>query len=268
MERINVFKNLAPRIIDLSADFRLNTEREYQEWYRKPHACPEMLEQFVYGIPELHREEMKHSKFVSSAGCNATVTILGVYPLFEQRLVDPDRTVVEVKVGSSEGGNVPGPASHHPERSGAVRSFMPTGHRHCAEIRQELSFEENLNIHFSVTSIEMVRGALATAHLFLNRDTEEKEIWKIYRQAYGSESFIRIVKENDGIYRYPEPKLLIGTNYCDIGFRKDDRSNRLVIVSAIDNLMKGAAGQAVQAFNIMIGCEETEGLGFPGLHPI
>ena len=145
---------------------------------------------------------------------------------------------------------------------------MPTQHRHTAEILQELSFGKKIKVHFSGTSIDMVRGVLATCHLFLNKNIEEKDIWKIYRDAYNSEPFIRIIKERDGIYRYPEPKLLIGTNYCDIGFEKDPHSNRLVVISSIDNLMKGAAGQALQAFNIMNGFDETLGLEFPGLHPI
>ncbi|OGU27599.1 MAG: N-acetyl-gamma-glutamyl-phosphate reductase [Ignavibacteria bacterium GWA2_54_16] len=268
MERIRELKTLAPRIIDLSADFRLHRERDYEDWYGKRHACPELLKEFVYGIPELHREEMRQASLISSAGCNATVTILGLYPFFKLGLVDLERTVVEVKVGSSEGGNTPSAASHHPERSGAVRSFMPTNHRHGAEIVQELSFGKAVQIHLSVTSIEMVRGALATAHVFLKDPLEEKDIWKVLRQVYGQEPFIRIVKESDGTHRYPEPKWLAGTNYCDIGFSKDEKSNRLVVISAIDNLMKGAAGQAVQAFNIMHGFEETEGLEFPGLHPI
>ena len=225
------------------------------------------MKDFVYGVPELHREEIRGASFVTGAGCNATATILGVYPFFKQGLVDRDRTVVEVKVGSSEGGNAASDASHHPERSGAVRSFMPTLHRHCAEIYQELAFGEPIRVYFSATSIEMVRGVLATAHLFLREPLEEKDVWKIYRQAYGNEPFIRIVKEADGIYRFPEPKLLSGTNYCDIGFQKEKGSDRLVVLSALDNLMKGASGQAVQAFNLMNGFEETLGLEFPGLHP-
>jgi N-acetyl-gamma-glutamyl-phosphate/LysW-gamma-L-alpha-aminoadipyl-6-phosphate reductase len=268
MERIKEFQALAPRIIDLSADFRLRREKDYEEWYGRPHMCPELLKQFIYGVPELHREEMRQANLISSAGCNATVTILGLYPFFKLGLADPERTVVEVKVGSSEGGNAPSVASHHPERSGAVRSFMPTNHRHSAEVIQELSFGKAIQIHFSVTAIEMVRGALATSHVFLKDSLAEKEIWKILRQIYGQEPFIRIVKESEGTHRYPEPKWLVGTNYCDIGFQKDEKSNRLVVISAIDNLMKGAAGQAVQAFNIMHGFEETEGLEFPGLHPI
>ena len=123
-------------------------------------------------------------------------------------------------------------------------------------------------IHFSATAVEMVRGVLATCHVFLNQPLDEREIWRVYRQAYGDEPFVRIVKARDGVHRYPEPKLLSGTNYCDIGFERDRHSNRLVVMSAIDNLMKGAAGQAVQAFNLMHGFPETAGLDFPGLHPI
>ncbi len=266
-ERIDSFRELAPKLIDLSADFRLNDANAYQRWYGKPHQRPELLKEFVYGVPELHREEIRGASFITGAGCNATATILGVYPFFRKGLVDTERTVVEVKVGSSEGGNAASDASHHPERSGAVRSFMPTLHRHSAEIYQELAFGEPVRVYFSATSIEMVRGVLATCHLFLKEPLEEKDVWKIYREAYGKEPFIRIVKEADGIYRYPEPKLLSGTNYCDIGFQKEKGSDRLVVLSALDNLMKGAAGQAVQAFNLMNGFEETEGLEFPGLHP-
>lgn len=265
---IDRFKELAPKIIDLSADFRLKNAVEYEKWYGHKHTRPELLNEFVYGIPELHREEMKKANYISSAGCNATASILGLYPLFKNGIIEEDRTVIEVKAGSSEGGNKVNEGSHHPERAGVVRSYMPTQHRHTAEILQELSFGKNINVHFSATAIDMVRGLLATCHVFLKNDLQEKEIWKIYRDAYGNEPFIRIVKESEGIYRYPEPKLLSGTNFCDIGFKKDEFSNRLVVISAIDNLMKGAAGQALQAFNIMFGLDERTGLEFTGLHPI
>lgn len=266
--KINEFKKLAPKIIDLSADFRLKDSIEYEKWYGHKHSRPDLLDEFIYGIPEIHRDEMKNAKYISSAGCNATASILALYPLFKNDLVEEERTVIEVKAGSSEGGNKVNDGSHHPERSGVVRSYMPTQHRHTAEMLQELSFGKKINIHFSATAIDMVRGLLATCHVFLKKDLQEKDIWKIYRDAYGNEPFIRIVKESEGIYRYPEPKLLSGTNYCDIGFKKDDFSNRLVVISAIDNLMKGAAGQALQAFNIMHGFDERTGLEFTGLHPI
>ncbi len=267
-QRFEEFRGKAEKIIDLSADFRLNNPAEYESWYGNPHPHPVLLQEFVYGIPELHRDAIKNAKYVTGAGCNATAAVLGLYPLFKHDCVVEDKTVIEVKVGSSEAGNMATDASHHPERSGAVRSFKPTNHRHSAEMLQELRFGKDIQIHFSATAIEMVRGVLATGHVFLKIEMSEKEIWKLYRQEYGSEPFIRIVKDSEGSYRYPEPKLLAGTNYCDIGFEKDDRSERLVVISAIDNLMKGAAGQAVQAMNCMCGFDETTGLEFPGLHPI
>jgi len=268
MKQIDRYQKLAPRLIDLSGDFRLNSEALYNAWHAKPHTNPEYLQKFVYGIPELHRDEMAKAALISSAGCNATATILGLWPLYKNDLVETDKTVVEMKVGSSEGGNKVSEASHHPERSGCVRSYRPAGHRHTAEMIQELGAGKDIQIHMSATSIDMVRGALATCHVFLKKGLEEKDIWKIYREAYGDEPFIRIVKEREGNYRYPEPKLLWGTNFCDIGFEKDSHSSRLIVISAIDNLMKGAAGQAVQALNIQNGFEETEGLEFPGLHPV
>jgi N-acetyl-gamma-glutamyl-phosphate/LysW-gamma-L-alpha-aminoadipyl-6-phosphate reductase len=211
---------------------------------------------------------MASASWVSSAGCNATAVILALHPLYKQGLVDRGRTVAEAKVGSSEGGASVSDASHHPERSGCVRSYKPTGHRHVAEMLQELGGTDGMALHFSATAVEMVRGVLATCHVFLTEDVPEKMVWQLYRQAYGREPFIRIVRARDGVHRFPEPKLLSGSNFCDIGFERDPAGNRLVVISAIDNLMKGAAGQAVQAFNIMHGLPETAGLEFPGLHPI
>ena len=263
MQKFGELSGLAERMVDLSADFRLKDPAVYLKWYGVEHAHPDRLSEFVYGNVELHREEMKKARYISGAGCNATATILPLWPLFKLGLVDTTLPVVaEAKCGSSEGGNAVSEASHHPERSGCVRSYKPTGHRHIAEMEQELGHQ----IHFSATSIEMVRGILVTAHLFVKPGTTEKDVWKTYRQIYGQEPFIRIVKENQGLYRLPEPKIVVGTNYCDIGFELE--GTRLVVISAIDNLMKGAAGQAVHAMNVMCGFEETAGLTFAGLHPI
>ena len=263
MQNFDQFSSLADRIVDLSADFRLKDPSAYEQWYGVAHTHPEKLGEFVYGNVELHRDEMKQARYISGAGCNATATILPLWPLFKQGVVDTSKPVVaEAKCGSSEGGNSVSEGSHHPERSGCVRSYRPTGHRHIAEMEQELGN----SIYFSATSIEMVRGILVTAHLFVNDGLTEKDIWQAYRQVYGGEPFIRIVKEKQGIYRYPEPKILVGTNYCDIGFELD--GTRLVVISAIDNLMKGAAGQAVHAMNVMCDFEETQGLDFAGLHPV
>ena len=270
MGMMDSLRRVAPIVIDLSADFRLNNPDAYPKWYGKEHADPAQLEEWVYGIPELHRAEIREANLISSAGCMATTSILGLYPLYRAGVVDTERpAVIEAKTGSSGSGGGPGLGSHHPERSGAMRSFKPTGHRHSAEIIQELTFGGRApQIAFSATAIEAVRGILATSHVFLKEPLPEKELWTIYRQAYKDEPFMRIVKEAAGIHRYPEPKILSGSNFCDVGFERDEDSDRVVVMAALDNLMKGAAGQAVQAFNIRCGFDETTALEFTGLHPI
>lgn len=257
----------AERFIDLSADFRLADVALYERHYG-PHPRPELLGTFVYGLAELNRDAIREARHVSTGGCNATVSILALMPLFEAGIVERERTVIDVKVGSSEGGAEPNPGSHHPVRSGVVRPYKATGHRHAAEIESVLQQWGPARVHLSVSAIEMVRGASALSHVFLSEQVTEKDIWKIFRGRYADEPFVRLVAERSGPYRLPEPKLLSGTNYCDIGFELDEASERLVVVSAIDNLVKGSAGQAVQAMNIMMAWDETTGLGFPGLHPI
>ena len=267
MKRIEALAAKAERIVDLSADFRLRTSAAYEKWYGAPHPAPEWLERFVYGMPELYREELEGATYASGTGCNAIVTMLALWPLYRRGLVR--ESVVEVKVGSSEGGNKPSPASHHAERAGVVRTYSPVGHRHQAELIQELGLDpEQPGLHFSITSVGIVRGALATCHCLLNEEVDEREAWKFYREDYEQEPFVRLVRARRGIHRYPEPKILAGANYCDIGFAGDGGYKRMVVIAAIDNLMKGAAGNAVQTMNVMYGWPETQGLEFPGLHPI
>lgn len=262
-------KTLAPKIIDLGADFRLHDENIFTHWYQKKHIMPDLLSKFVYGIAELHREEIKNANYIACAGCEATVSILTLCPLIKHHLIEPDNIIIDAKMSSSQGGNTPTSASHHPERTGVVRSYKPTNHRHTAEIEQELGiFDRNIKVAVSATTIEMVRGLLVTIHTKLKSGITEKDVWKAYRAEYGNEPFIRIIKEKEGNYRYPEPKILTGTNYCDIGFALSEQENRLVAIGAIDNLGKGTAGQAVQAMNLMYGFAEKTGLEFPGLHPI
>lgn len=295
---------LAPKVIDLSADYRLRDASQYPVWYGWPHPAPHTLAEFVYGLPELHRAEIAGAKWVSGTGCLATAASLALAPLFKHGLAQPD-VFIEGKFGSSAGGAEPSPASHHSERANVVRTYEPVGHRHTAEIMQETAWAANQGlaavhgpeasaglaqsssatsvgavtrgaaspapaprIHLAATAVDMVRGVQAVAHVML-RDAAigEKDVWKVYRQEYGSEPFIRMVKERHGAHRFPDPKVLAGSNYCDIGFAKDPHSERLVVISAIDNLMKGAAGNAVQAMNVMMGWPETAGLDFAGLHP-
>jgi LysW-gamma-L-alpha-aminoadipyl-6-phosphate/LysW-L-glutamyl-5-phosphate reductase len=271
-ESIESYWGLAPRIIDLSADFRLRSPELYQRWYGHEHPHPEVLSEAVYGLPELHRAELTEATLVSGTGCMATASILGLAPLYRAGLVNLSLPlVVEGKIGSSAAGAAPGAGSHHPDRSGAVRSFQPTGHRHSAELIQEFSRETGGTLHqtvaFSATAVEVVRGILITAHVFLNEQIDEKRLWRAYREAYQREPFVRLVKERQGVYRYPEPKILAGSNYCDVGFELDAEQGRVVVMAALDNLVKGAAGNAVQSMNCMYGWDETLGLSFPGLHP-
>jgi N-acetyl-gamma-glutamyl-phosphate/LysW-gamma-L-alpha-aminoadipyl-6-phosphate reductase len=263
MELMPKLVEKAKYVIDLGADFRLRNADDYPTWYESEHKSPQLLKEFVYGMPELHREKIKKAKWVAAPGCTSTSAIIPLWPLIKKYRLK--LVVVDSKVGSSAGGSEPGPDSHHPERVGVVRSFKPSGHRHLAEMEQELGLAQR--IAFSPHAVDLVRGILSTIHVFIEEEYTEKDIWQMYLQAYGEEPFVRIVKERSGIYRFPEPKLVEGTNYCDIGFEKDERTGRLVIMSAIDNLVKGAAGQAIQCFNLMCGFDEAMGLESWGQHP-
>jgi N-acetyl-gamma-glutamyl-phosphate/LysW-gamma-L-alpha-aminoadipyl-6-phosphate reductase len=260
----------APKIIDLGADFRLKSAEAWKRWYGEEHAAADLLPQFVYGVPEIYKDEIKKARNVAGPGCEAIVSILCLFPFIKHRLIKPAPVIIDAKMGSSQAGHQPSESSHHPERAGAVRSYKPTGHRHAAEIGQVLDdFCPGIGIHISATAIEMVRGILVTIHTFLeDPKTEEKDIWQVLRGEYRDQPFIRIVKQSQGLYRFPEPKILQGTNICEIGFEKDKEGVRLVLIGAIDNLVKGTAGNAVQCLNLMCGFPETTGLDFPGLHPV
>jgi len=260
--QIERFASLAERVVDLSADFRLRSGEAYREWYGGEHPAPAWLERFVYGLPELERERLRGARFVSGVGCNATAVNLALLPLARAGLIR--HAIADVKVGSSEAGAEPSATGHHPERSGRVRPFAPAGHRHQAEVTQQLGA---FDLHMSVTSVELVRGVLCTAHVLPLAPVSERELWAMFREAYGGEPFVRIVKDKGGIHRYPEPRLLAGSNWCDVGFEVDARTGRVVVMSAIDNLMKGAAGSAVQCMNLMCGLDERAGLTFTGIHP-
>jgi LysW-gamma-L-alpha-aminoadipyl-6-phosphate/LysW-L-glutamyl-5-phosphate reductase len=264
--RITALAEKAGKIVDLSADFRLKNPEMYQQWYGHSHQAPEWIDKFVYGLPELHREEIKSASYVSGVGCNATAANLALYPLVKAGCIDLEQQIlVEIKVGSSEGGAEGNPGSHHPERSSVIRTFSPFGHRHTAEVIQEMGVN---NVSLTMTSVDLVRGALATVHARVKPGIATRDLWKAYRAVASENPFIRIVKESRGIYRVPEPKILAGSNYADLGFELDESNGHIVSLCAIDNLMKGASGSAVQCMNLMFSFDETAGLSFPGLHPV
>lgn len=258
------------KVIDLSADFRLRDAATYQEWYGVPHAAPHLLAEAVYGLPEVHREAIRNARLVSGVGCTATATNLALYPLAKAGLLTTGPVVADIKIGSSASGLEASVASIHAERSRTIRLYAPTGHRHVAEVQQVLGLAgSNAQVHYSAHAVELVRGILATCHVFLARDdVTEKDLWKAYRAVYGTEPFVRLVKERSGLHRFPDPKLVAGSNYADVGFELEEGTNRAVVVCAIDNLVKGAAGSAVQCMNLMQGFEETLGLTQIPLHPV
>ena len=254
----------------MSADFRLKNPDDYDKWYGWKHSHPELLKEAAYGLPELHRHEIKKARLIACPGCMATATILASAPFVKAGMIDKNPIVADIKIGSSGGGSKPTIASHHPERFSGVRPYKVVGHRHLAEVEQELYglANETVTVAFTPHAVNMVRGILATVHVFPQRLLALKNVWKILRAQYESEPFIRFVKYQKGAYQLPNPKVTLGTNFCDIGFELDPHANRLVLFSAIDNMMKGASGQGVQCLNILMGIDETTGLKSAGFHPM
>jgi LysW-gamma-L-alpha-aminoadipyl-6-phosphate/LysW-L-glutamyl-5-phosphate reductase len=264
MDEVPALLATGTTVVDLSADHRLRDPREYPRYYRREHPHPELLAEAVYGLPELHRDRLRSARLIAVPGCIATATILALAPYARARGPGGTRAVVDAKSGSSASGRDAGPAGLHAERSGVMRAYAPTGHRHTAEIEQETGVPTALSCH----AVEAVRGVLATVHALGDGGPDEKELWRIYRAAYAEEPFVRVVHDADGLHREPEPKILSGTNFCDVGFAPDPERGRTVLLGALDNLGKGAAGAAVQCLNARFGLPETTGLGFLGLHPI
>jgi LysW-gamma-L-alpha-aminoadipyl-6-phosphate/LysW-L-glutamyl-5-phosphate reductase len=258
-------EGLAQTIIDLSADFRIKDLELYKKYYGEDHPAPDLLPTFVYGNPELHREELRGATRIACAGCFATSVILALYPMLKMGVPLPKDIIATGLVGSSAAGASGSDASHHPERANSFRVYGATGHRHTAEVIQELP--GNFPIHLTAIASPAVRGILTTIQMWIPDGYSERDVWGAYREVYGKEPFVRIVKVRKGIHRYPDPNLLDGSNFCDIGFEIDEETGRVVLMTAIDNLVKGTAGHAIQSLNIAQGFEETLGLEFVGLHP-
>ena len=256
------------KIIDLSADYRLHNPEDYGKWYGWEHPHPDYLSKSVFGVPELHREEIKKSQLVSCPGCMAVTSMLALNPLIKNDLIDTDHIVVDSKIGSSGAGA--GAGTSHAMRAGVIRPYKPAKHRHTGEIEQELSETAGKKIKVSMSphAVDVVRGILCTNHTFLKKDIDEKELWKLYRSEYSEERFIRLIRDKDGLHKIPDPKFLVGSNFCDIGFDLDKDNNRLIALSASDNLMKGAAGSAIQNMNVMSGFDEFEGIMYSPLTPV
>jgi N-acetyl-gamma-glutamyl-phosphate reductase len=248
------------KIIDLSADYRFEDIAVYEKYYVK-HESPEV--KGVYGLPELHREKIKRARLVAVPGCYPTAAILGLAPLVKRRLVDLEHLVIDAKSGTSGAGATPTEPTHHPLIGGSMRAYLATKHRHEPEINQELSrlAGQKIKVHFTPHLVPIVRGILSTTHVFLKERVKEHVLLDLYREFYGEEPFVRVLDE------LPQVNFVVGSNYCDIGLELAAEGDRLVVVTAIDNLIKGASGQAVQDMNLMFGFEETRGLEALALRP-
>ena len=241
------------KVVDLSADYRFADPKVFERYYVK-HESPQL--RAVYGLPELHRDRIKRAKLVANPGCYPVAAILGLAPLVREGLIDLEHVVVNAMSGTSGAGAELSEATHHPICGANVGAYALTTHRHAPEIDQELSgiARKEVRVHFTPHLVPIVRGILMTAQVFLRKRVSRENLLELYRKFYSNEPFVRVLEE------IPQVNFVVGSNYCDIGLEPDARSNRLVVVSAIDNLIKGASGQAIQNMNLMIGVDESRGL--------
>jgi N-acetyl-gamma-glutamyl-phosphate reductase len=245
------------KVIDLSADYRFEDPKVYERYYEK-HESPGV--KGVYGLPELHRAEIRDARLVANPGCYPVAAVLALAPAIKHGLVDLERLVVDAKSGTSGAGATPSEVTHHPTTGSNIRAYSATTHRHQPEISQELSklAGEKIEVCFTPHLIPVVRGILATAHVFFKAPVEQEELVEVYRKFYVDEPFVRVRAE------LPQTSYVLGSNYCDVGVEVAPGKKHGVIVAAIDNLVKGASGQAVQNMNLMCGFDEREGLrGLP-----
>ncbi len=253
-------------VVDLSADYRLRNVAAYEQWYQTPHAHPALLQEAVYGLPELHRSAIAKAKLVASPGCYPTAAILQLAPLFAKGLVQLDSIVIDAKSGISGAGRSPALPYHFPEAHESLEPYKIGKHRHIPEIEQELSgvmgTPAAVTIAFTPHLVPMNRGILSTAYCKLKTEIKLPELRALYREFYKGERFIRLYEDI-----VPNPRYIKGSNFCDIGVYADQRAGWVVTVAAVDNLVKGAAGQAIQAMNLMMGIPEETGLTAPGSYP-
>ena len=253
------------KIIDLSADFRLKDVKVYEEWYKIEHKAPQFIEEAVYGLCEVNRESVKGARLVANPGCYTTCSILTAYPLAKEGLIDMDTLIIDAKSGTSGAGRGAKVQNLFCEVNENMKAYGVASHRHTPEIEEQLGYAAGKPVVLSFTPhlVPMNRGILATEYAKLTRDVSWEDVKAVYDNYYGNEKFIRVLDRDV----CPETKWVEGSNYVDIGFKIDPRTNRIIMMGAIDNLVKGAAGQAVQNMNLMFGLKESEGLELVPLFP-
>ncbi len=258
MEMVPTLLKNGQKVIDLGADFRFRDYKTFENWYKHKHCEPELTKTAVYGLPELYRKEIRKAAVIGNPGCYPTSVILGLYPLLKNGLIDPERIIIDSKSGVSGAGRKADIGYHYPELFGNFKAYGLATHRHTPEIEQELSkiAGKELQVSFTPHLLPVARGILSTLHLSLTKQITTSEVEAIFTETYQGEPFIKVVKD-PGL---PELKGVTGTNCCHIGVRVDPRTHQLIVVSVIDNMVKGASGQAVQNMNLMCNLPETMGL--------
>jgi N-acetyl-gamma-glutamyl-phosphate reductase len=259
------FHNLGKKVVDLSADYRLSDPALYEQWYEHAHQYPKLLSSAVYGLPELHREKIKKASLIANPGCYPTGAILGLAPLVREGWIDPGSIIIDSKSGVSGAGRSPSLANHYPEVNEGLMAYKIGTHRHTPEIEQELSALAGIKITVSFTPhlIPMNRGILTTIYAATQKEADTAQTQELYQKFYRDEPFVRLLPSG----QFPNVRNQRGSNFCDIGVYADPRTDRIVVVTAIDNLVKGAAGQAIQNMNLVAGFGETEGLKCAGMFP-
>ena len=253
------------KIIDLSADFRIRDVSVYEKWYGMEHRAPQYMKEAVYGLCELNREAIKKARLIANPGCYPTCSFLSVYPLVKEGLIDPDTLIIDAKSGTSGAGRGAKVDNLFCEVNENIKAYGVTGHRHTPEIEEQLSLAagKQVLINFTPHLVPMQRGILVTAYASLKKDISYKEVKAVYDRYYEKEYFVRVLPEDV----CPQTRWVEGSNFVDVNFKIDPRTKRIVMMGAMDNLVKGAAGQAVQNMNLMFGVDEAEGLRMAPLFP-
>lgn len=264
-EAVNFFSRNGKKVIDLSADYRLHDPDVYEQWYGVPHEFKSALRKAVYGLPELYRKKIRRSSLVANPGCYPTSAILGLMPAIRNKLVDVSSVVIDSKSGTSGAGRKADVSVSYCEVNEGFKAYGIGTHRHTPEIEQELSLlaGREVTVNFTPHLLPVNRGILTTIYAPLKKKSSSGKIRDLFHNAYRDEPFVRVLDRG----AFPNIKNVRGTNYCDIGLELVERTNTLIVVSAIDNLIKGASGQAVQNMNIMLGFAETEALEDFALFP-
>lgn len=253
------------KIIDLSADFRIKDVETYEAWYNIKHQSPEFIKEAVYGLCEVNREDIKKARLIANPGCYPTCSFLSIYPLAKEGLIDMDTLIIDAKSGTSGAGRGAKVDNLYCEVNENIKAYGVAGHRHTPEIEEQLHYAsgEEVVLNFTPHLVPMNRGILVTAYATLKQDVTYEEVKAVYDKYYSQEKFVRVLNQDV----CPQTKWVEGSNYVDVNFKIDPRTKRIIMMGAMDNLVKGAAGQAVQNMNLMFGLKESEGLELVPMFP-